>query len=414
MLVRNLFFAAILTPLAADVEQAHGRFVVSNVDVFDGFHLLRNQLVTVEGGMIREMAPAKGEPTGQTLLPGLIDAHVHISGEESLEQAAALGVTTELDMWGDPKTLVPLERAIERGEFPNAADFRTSATGVTVPGGHPTEFGVPMAVLKPGDDVQKFVDTRFQEGSDYLKIMYEHAFPTLTEQQLRDVVAAAHRRNRLAVAHEGVQAEGLAEMKAGVDGVEHIFADSPISAEFVRIAKATHMVFTPTLTVVAAACGRPTGEALANDERFAPYLLAWNIKILKSRFPEKQTAGTHYEYAVRAVRALHDAGLPILAGTDSPNPSTGYGASLHQELTLLVECGLSNEEVLRAATSEPAKQFGLIDRGRIEPGRRADLLLVRGNPVENIAATRDIVKIWKAGVEIDRKAVARKIAAQSR
>jgi len=214
-----------------------------------------------------------------TLLPGLIDAHVHISGEESLEQAAALGVTTELDMWGDAKTLVPLKQAIERGEFPNAADFRTAATGVTVPGGHPTEFGSPMAALKPGDDVQKFVDARFLEGSDYLKIMYEHAFPTLTEQQLRDAVAAAHRRSRLAVAHEGVQAEGLAEMTAGVDGVEHIFADSPISAEFLRIAKATHMVFTPTLTVIAAACGRPTGEALVNDQRFAPYLLGWNIKI---------------------------------------------------------------------------------------------------------------------------------------
>lgn len=60
---------------------------------------------------------------------------------------------------------------------------------------------------------------------------------------------------------------------------------------------------------------------------------------MKTRFPEKQTAGAHYEYAQDAVRALHAAGLPILAGTDSPNPSTGYGASLHQELALLTECG---------------------------------------------------------------------------
>ncbi|MGI8743276.1 MAG: amidohydrolase family protein [Bryobacteraceae bacterium] len=385
------------------------RFVIVNVDVFDGYRMLRNQSVTVENGMIRELAEAQGQPTGMTLLPGLIDSHVHIGGEDSLEQAAVLGVTTELDMWGDAKKLIPLKQAVERGDYPNAADFRTAGTGATVPHGHPAEMGVPMPVLGPNDDVQAFVDARFREGSDYLKIMYEHQLPTLSEAQLHLLVAAAHRRGRMAVAHEGVQAEGLAEMKAGVDGVEHIFADSPISAEFIQTAKATHMVFTPTLTVISAASGRPTGEGLVADNRFAPYLLGWTVGILKTKFPEKVVARSHYEYAQGAVRALHDAGLPILAGTDSPNPSTDYGASLHEELLLLTQCGLTPEEALRAATSEPAKQFGLTDRGRIEVGRRADLLLVKGDPARNIVATRDIVKVWKAGVQIDRSAVERKI-----
>ena len=63
--------------------------------------------------------------------------------------------------------------------------------------------------------------------------------------------------------------------------------------------------------------------------------------------------------------------------------------NLHQELLLLTECGLSNEEALRAATSSPARKFGLVDRGRIETGRRADLLLVKGDPSKDIRATRD-------------------------
>ena len=100
-------------------------------------------------------------------------------------------------------------------------------------------------------------------------------------------------------------------------------------------------------------------------------------------------------------------------GTDAPNPDTSYGVSLHQELLLLTECGLSAEEALRAATSGPAREFGLIDRGRIENGRRADLLLVKGDPTKDIRATRDIVGVWKAGIPIDRNAVA-KMAAQSR
>jgi imidazolonepropionase-like amidohydrolase len=113
------------------------------------------------------------------------------------------------------------------------------------------------------------------------------------------------------------------------------------------------------------------------------------------------------------VRVLHDAGITILAGADVPNPGTSYGVSFHQELFLLTECGLSNEEALRAATSSPAREFGLIDRGRIETGRRADLLLVKGDPSKDIRATRDIVGVCKTGIAIERDEVAKR-AAESR
>jgi imidazolonepropionase-like amidohydrolase len=398
----------VLWALPLHTEPDSTRFVISNVDVFDGFTVIRNRSVTIEDGMIRELHPANGPSSGLTLLPGLIDAHVHIGGEESLEQAAALGVTTVLDMWGDPKTLVPLKRSMERGEHPSAADFRTAGIGATVPGGHPTEFGVPMPTLGPRENVQTFVDARLAEGSDYLKIIYEHQLPTLSEAQLQALVAAAHKRGKMAVAHEGVQSEGLAEMKAGVDGVEHIFADTPISPEFIALAKTTQMVFTPTLAVVSAASGKSFGEELAADDRFAPYISKWGLENLRAKFPAKTIEHNHYEYAQGAVRALHAAGLPILAGTDAPNPGTGYGASLHEELLLLTQCGLSPTEALRAATSEPARQFGLVDRGRIEVGRRADLLLVRGDPTTDILKTHDIIKVWKAGVRIDREAIAAK------
>ena len=352
---------------------------------------------------------------GMTLLPGLIDAHAHIGGgEQPLEQAAALGVTTVLDMWGDPRLLAPLEKEMARGEHPNAADFRTAGTGATVPKGHPTEMGgPPIPTLNSDDDVQSFVDERFAEGSDYLKIMYEHAYPTLSVEQLHALVLAAHKRNKLAVAHESKQFEGLAEMQAGVDGVEHIFDDTPISREFVATAVSTHMVFTPTLSIIQAVGGDPSGSALATDPRFEPYILGWALQILTTKLPPEVASKHHYEFAKAAVRALHEAGVTILAGTDAPNPDTSYGVSLHQELLLLTECGLSAEEALRAATSSPAREFGMIDRGRIQSGRRADLLLVRGDPTKDIRATRDIVGVWKAGIPIDRNAVA-KMAAESR
>lgn len=95
--------------------------------------------------------------------------------------------------------------------------------------------------------------------------------------------------------------------------------------------------------------------------------------------------------------------MPILAGTDAPNPGTAHGATLHRELELLVRAGLSPLAALQAATSLPAAAFALRDRGRIAPGLRADLVLVDGDPTHDVLATRAIVAIWKLGQRVNRE-----------
>jgi imidazolonepropionase-like amidohydrolase len=107
---------------------------------------------------------------------------------------------------------------------------------------------------------------------------------------------------------------------------------------------------------------------------------------------------------MKAVGQLSAHSVPILAGTDQHNPGTAPGASLHGELEILVEAGLKPVQALKAATSATAKAFRLTDRGRIAPGLRADLLLVEGDPTVDITATRNIVAVWKAGVEFNRDA----------
>jgi len=104
------------------------------------------------------------------------------------------------------------------------------------------------------------------------------------------------------------------------------------------------------------------------------------------------------------VRLLHEAGVPILAGTDANDaPGTPsrvpHGESLHRELELLADAGLSPLEVLLAATARTARYFGLTDRGTIEPGKRADLILVEEDPLADIRATRSLLRIWCGGVE---------------
>lgn len=114
-----------------------------------------------------------------------------------------------------------------------------------------------------------------------------------------------------------------------------------------------------------------------------------------------------YDVAARGVGAPHAAGVPILAGTDA-NTTPGvpyqpaFDASPHDELALLVDAGLSTAAALRAATSLPAKHFGLSDRGAVRPGLRADLVLLDGDPVADISATRAIRRVWLAGTEVRR------------
>jgi len=106
--------------------------------------------------------------------------------------------------------------------------------------------------------------------------------------------------------------------------------------------------------------------------------------------------------AYKTVSQLVAAGVPILAGSDTPNPGTAHGASLHRELELLVQAGLTPEQALVAATSAPARAFKLADRGRIAPGMRADMILVAGDPLKDITDTRNLVRIWKGGIPFER------------
>jgi imidazolonepropionase-like amidohydrolase len=258
--------------------------------------------------------------------------------------------------------------------------------------------GPPIPTLAPGDDVQAFVDARIAEGGDYLKVVYDHDYPTLTKQQLQDVVAAGHRRNRLVVVHVSTQSEARDAIAAGADGLVHIFADSAPEPGLGELAAEHHVFVVPTLSVIEQAAGAPEKPWWQDAPNVGPYLTASMRGSLERRFPPGFAAKVKLAHAEAAVGALRRAGVPILAGTDAPAPGLAHGLSLHRELELLVRSGLTPLEALAAATSEPARVFGFRDRGRIAAGLRADVVLVDGDPSADITATRNIVGVWKLGV----------------
>lgn len=414
MIAAILSFCAFSMP----VQSSDGVLAFRNVDVFDGSRMIRRTNVLVRDGMIRavgsdiEIPPSAQivDGKGKTLLPGFFDAHTHfgvIYAEQFLRDALSFGVTTELEMWGAASSL-ELRKKMAAGGFADIADFRTAGSGITVPNGHPTQMdGPPVPTLKPSDDAQAFVDARIAEGSDYIKIIYEHAFPTLTKQQLADVVVAAHRRNKLVVAHITLQSDARDAIAAGVDGLVHIFADSPPEADLAEFAAQRHIFVVPTLSVIEAVTGASDKSWWQNAPHIVSYITPSMQRSLDMKMPAGLGAKLKFTHAQAAVGALRRAGVSILAGTDVPSPSLAHGLSLHRELELLVLSGLTPLEALASATSEPARAFGFHDRGRIAEGTRADLLLINGDPTIDIKATRDIAGVWKLGVQYGRPSSAR-------
>ncbi|MDX6742447.1 amidohydrolase family protein [Actinocorallia sp. A-T 12471] len=345
------------------------RVALTNVRVFDGNGLTGPRTVVIDHGVIglSAVGARKVDCGGAVLLPGLIDSHVHVRDMTALDALAAHGVTTALDMASFPAgALTPL-----RG-IPGLTDLRSAGTPAVAPGspqsGLPT-FPQSGVVIGP-EQADAFVAARLAEHADHIKIIVDDS--GLDQATVTALTEAAQRLGRLVMAHATTATAVDRALTAGVDMIHHVPLDAPVTAataaRYVRGATAA----VPTLTMM---------------EGFAGL----------------GVPGHAYASARAGVAALHKAGALILAGTDA-NATPGipvhppFGASLHRELELLVDAGLSTVEALRAATASPARAFRLYDRGAIRPGNRADLVLVDGDPVADIRATRAVQRVWIGGV----------------
>jgi len=385
-----------------------------SVRVFDGQTTLPATDVLVTDGRIAAIGQAAEAPagarivdgSGRTLMPGLIDSHTHAFGPV-LRAALMVGVTTELDMFTEPGGAAVLRAEQARGEATGRADLFSAGVLATTPGGHGTEYGMEIPTLTSPEEADPWVQARLDEGSDYIKIVYDNGsigrqFTTLDWPTIEAIIKAAHARDLLAVVHVGRETDALAVIDAGADGIAHVFYDQPASDAAVAKIAASGVFVIPTLSVIESVGGGSGGARLLADERLAPYVASSERASLENGFPGSAGRARLFENALVTVRRLHAAGVPILAGTDAPNPGTAHGASMHRELELLAQAGLSAEEALAAATAVPVAAFRLGDRGRIAVGLRADLVLVEGEPDADITASRAIVGVWKQGVEARR------------
>lgn len=396
--------ASALPALAADP------YLIRDVRVFDGQKLLPKRNVLIASGVIASLEHQGPVPEhtvvidghGLTLMPGLIDSHVH--AYQNFSMPLLFGVTSELDMFTSVSVLQDMNRRMERNENKDRPDIFSAGTLATAPGGHGTEYGLPVPTLTRPEEAQPWVDARIAEGSHFIKIVMEpgsatHAIPTLDKPVVKALIEAAHKRGKLAVVHISNFADARTALELGADGLVHLFTGEAIGdadlKSFVQLARQRKAFIVPTFSVMESMAGLQEEDVLS-DKDMVSLLNKEQIAPLKATYG--QAAKPQMLVAPNAVvAALKKAGVPILAGTDAGNTGTQYGVSLHHELLSLTKAGLTPSEALTAATATPARVFKLPIRGRVVKGYKADLLLVDGDPTHDITATRRIVEVWKDG-----------------
>ncbi|GAA4884723.1 amidohydrolase family protein [Actinomycetospora straminea] len=394
---------------------------ISGARVFDGSDALGVTDVTFEDGVVTAVGHGARDGDvdgrGMTLLPGLIDAHVHLRGAGNLDQDLRYGVTTVLDMFSAPPQFTAMLRR-RAASHADEADLRSSGLMAGAVDGWPAVILPPdpsgwrMPGLAAPEDAEQFVADRVREGSDYLKIFVENSAdvtrPTLSPETVAALCAAARSHGLMTVAHAPTRWAFRTALDAGVDVLTHVPLDGPIE-DGLDGTDLSGLVVCPTLTMMRARADADSTAELLADPRLLAGLDPEVVDALRAgdrgHLPVSTRPGTSYDHAKDNVARLAESGATLLAGTDA-NDVPGHaaavlhGASMHLELALLADAGLTPRDVLRAATSVPADVFGLPDRGRITPGRRADLVLVAGDPLTDVTATRDVRGVWRAGVRL--------------
>jgi imidazolonepropionase-like amidohydrolase len=324
------------------------------------------QTVVAAGGLIERVGPADEvtppagaavvDGTGATLLPGFVDAHVHLDFYPPA-QVLAGGVTTVRDLGWPPARLA----ALREGAATSGASPRLLAAGqiLTVPGGYPTRAPwAPPGTARPVEGAAaaaRAVGELAETGAAVIKVaLDDRVGPTLPAPVLATVVAAAAERGLGVTAHVGGATEAAKALAAGVGELAHWPFDPAGLPEALVDALAEAVVAVPTLHI------DPTPARRAGTRRFVA------------------------------------RGGRVVYGTDLGNQGPPPGVDV-EELRLLVEAGLSAGQALAAATSVAAAHLGLDDAGRIAPGARADLLLVDGDPMTDLGALERVRLVTRDG-----------------
>jgi enamidase len=389
---------------------------LTNVRLIDGtgHDPIENMAIIIDGNRIKNVGLVTSYPDnthvvdlqGLTVMPGLIDCHLHLGGltvdkpgkaigKVSLKDMASFfldysrnyahrrrlaienGVTTIRSAGDHYPHIIRLRDKIAAGKLSGPRIFAPGPT-ITAPGGHPagTIYKGNHYIIKNAtrqiaevSSAREEVRRLVEGGVDCIKAIYSDIIPRLSLNVLEALADEAHQHNLRLMAHTGNPQETMDAVKAGADSIEHGILPGAASTEFeddlVKIMLDRGTYFVPTLAI------------------------AWAYK---DAYPDV------FSGLKMTSKKLHSAGVNIAAGTDSGTPGVVIGKGLHKELELMVEAGISPMEAITAATRNAADNLGKANElGTIEPGKLADIIAVSGDPLKDIRDTREIKLVIKDG-----------------
>jgi len=397
---------AVLLSIVAGSSAEEPTLVIENAHVIVGDGVVKDAAtVVIMGDRIQSVstenpqlaAVKRIDARGRTLMPGLMDTHVHFFGLTGQGQAAFRaqietlapkymkdfiqhGVTTVKSL-ADPLDLVlALRTKVNDGKTLGPRILLVGPC-FTAPGGHPAVtlgrddpwMRSEIAIEVDDEDMARREVRRLAEkGVDAIKAAVEagqgtgmpDTMPRLSASVLRAIVDEAHKHKLPATVHTHREQDVLDALESGADGVEHGVWDSTLRDN------------------------RLADLLLKRNVNYTPTLWAWSL----------DRESKSFEIAKQNLKTLSDKGVRIALGTDTLCSMPRPGLNTIQEMEFLAESGLTPEKIIRAATRNAAEHLGLLDRlGTVEPGKIADLILVAGDPLKDISALHQVQIVIKAG-----------------
>lgn len=422
-------------------------FIIVNATVFDGFKFNDDTDVWVRDGKIVATGsnietPSSTtiiEASGSTLIPGLIDMHVHLLSAGSapwrttmgdmgrtLSANLSLGITTVLDMGAPLGDISSWENDTEQA----VPRYAFAGTMFNLEGGHPAPMidesaPWPLSILikmlmiteiHNQEDIVEAIAEHKKKNASFIKIAVDEIpldTPKMGVDLISEIVLAAHKSNLKVAAHIGSEEDMLRGIEAGVDIFVHGVYRSTFSDAALNKLKASQIPVAPTTIVFEQLARFYEGDTLfsALETKVADpdVLAAYQNRPNELEVGEQIDAWfkqltAHRQTKFDTLRAMHKAGIPLFMGSDSPNVNTVGGAALHQEMALWQQhAGLSPEDILSAATGRSGQwleDYLGWKIGQIKPGYEADLVLIGQELKETVSNSRYIDRIWMGGREV--------------
>jgi imidazolonepropionase-like amidohydrolase len=430
----------------AGIHLAGGAILLTGARILDGTGRppIEDGAIVFEGDWILDVGPAGSvsrppnseliDVHGKTIIPGLISAHSHLglckgvvgprpenytrdNVQRQLEQYERYGVLAVMSLGVNKDVLYEWRNEQRQGKL-GGADIFTADRGLGVRQGAPPFPFLEDQVYRPTSVEEARADVResVERHPDMIKIWVDDLFGTSAKmrseissgviEQAHAIVDEAHQRRFRVAAHIFYLDDAKALLKAGVDVIAHSVRDQPVDAEFIEAMKANGAFYIPTLDLDESQYIYAEQPAWMQEPFFThavdmALLERWKSPLYAKEMQANPNTKKNKAAAVigqQNVKLLFSAGVKVAFGTDSGAlPTRVQGFAEHRELQLLVQAGLSPMDAIVCATKNSAEVIGAADRGTLEVGKKADFLVLNGNPLDDIRNTTHIDRIYHRG-----------------